>query len=70
MLRHLALTVSVYIWFRGGRPAKNWFSTLALAEAVLVTGLMAWTAYFGGQIRHSEIRPEATLMSTSQSAHP
>jgi hypothetical protein len=64
------LALGALIWFRGGRPVKNWFSTLALAAAVLVTGWMAWTAYLGGQIRHTEIRPDAVPMNTSQSARP
>jgi hypothetical protein len=58
------------IWFRAGRPVKNWYSSLALAAALLVTGCMAWTAYLGGQIRHSEIRPETAPMTTGQDAHP
>jgi uncharacterized membrane protein len=56
------------IWFRAGRPVKNWFSALALVAAVIVTGCMAWTAYLGGQIRHSEIRSEAAPMTTGQDA--
>lgn len=64
------LALAGLVWFRGGRAIKNWFGTLALAGAVLVTGLMAWTAYLGGQIRHSEIRPDAAPMNTSQSARP
>jgi hypothetical protein len=58
------------IWFRGGKPIKNWFSTLALVGAILVTGLMAWTANLGGQVRHPEIRSGAPPTATSQSDRP
>ena len=53
------LALGGLIWFRGGRPIKSWFGALALAAAILVTGMMAWTANLGGQIRHSEIRHDA-----------
>jgi uncharacterized membrane protein len=43
------------ILFRG-RAVAGWFSLLLLAGALLVGGLMVWTANLGGQIRHSEIR--------------
>jgi hypothetical protein len=64
------LALGGLIWFRRGKPIKNWFSTLALAAAILVTGLMAWTASLGGQIRHTEIRPDAVPMTTSRSDRP
>lgn len=64
------LALGGLIWFREGRQIKNWFSTLALAVAILVTGLMAWTANLGGQIRHTEIRPGAVPMTTSHSDRP
>ena len=64
------LALGGLIWFRQGKPIKNWFSTLALAAAILVAGLMAWTANLGGQIRHTEIRPDAVPMTTSRSDHP
>ena len=64
------LALGGLIWFRGGQPIKNGFSTLALAAAILVTGLMAWTANLGGQIRHSEIRSGAAPMTTSSGEHP
>jgi hypothetical protein len=68
--RRIDVALGGLIWFRGGKPAKNWFSALALATAVLVTVLMAWTAYLSGQICHSEIRPDTVAMSASQRAHP
>jgi hypothetical protein len=32
----------------------------ALAGAVIVSGMMAWTALLGGRVRHTEVRPGAT----------
>ena len=64
------LSLAGLIWFRAGRPVKNWYSSLALAAAVLVIGCMAWTAYLGGQIRHSEIRSEPAPMTTGQDVRP
>ena len=64
------LALGGLIWFRGGRPIKNWFSAVALAVAILVTGLMAWTANLGGQIRHTEIRSDAQPANTDQSERP
>ena len=64
------LALGELIWFRRGKPIKNWFSTCALLAAILVTGLMAWTANLGGQIRHTEIRPDAVPMTTNYSGHP
>ena len=36
-----------------------WFNSLLLLFAVIVVGLMAWTANLGGQVRHTEIRAGA-----------
>ena len=44
------------ILFRG-RVVAGWFGVLLLAGALVVGGLIVWTANLGGQIRHSEIRP-------------
>ncbi len=44
------------ILFRGGRALPVWFSVSSLVAALIVSGLMAWVANLGGQIRHSEIR--------------
>ena len=53
------LALGGLIWFRGGKPVKRSFAALVLAAAVIVSGLMAWTANLGGQIRHTEIRTSA-----------
>ena len=44
------------ILFRQGRALPAWFSLSLLAAALIVSGLMAWAANLGGQIRHPEIR--------------
>ena len=61
------LALGGLIWFRWGRQMKTWFSVLLLGTAMIVTGLMAWTANLGGQIRHTEIRPDAVPLTSSQS---
>ncbi len=43
------------VWFQGPRPVKPWFTALMLIAALVVAGLMAYTAYLGGQIRHTEM---------------
>ncbi len=42
--------------FFHGKTVANWFGILLLAGALMVGGLVTWTANLGGQIRHSEIR--------------
>jgi len=64
------LALGGLIWLRWGRQIKTWFSTLVLGTAIIVTGLMTWTANLGGQIHHPEIRPDALPMTTSQSGCP
>lgn len=44
------------IRFRGPRIAPAWYGRGVLLLALLMGGLIAWTANLGGQIRHSEIR--------------
>ena len=45
-----------FIAFRRGRTIPNWFAGAMLALALVVAGLMARTANFGGEVRHPEIR--------------
>ena len=47
--------------FRRGRVMPAWYASVVVAAAVAISGLMAWTANLGGQIRHSEIRADANL---------
>ena len=45
------------ILFRG-RDIAGWYAVVLLAGALVVGSLVVWTANLGGQIRHSEIRPD------------
>lgn len=40
--------------YRRGRLLPRWFAGATLAGALVVTGMMTWTASLGGQIRHPE----------------
>jgi hypothetical protein len=42
-----------------------WLVTTVLVLSLAESGLLAWTAYVGGQIRHTEIRPGAAAVGTS-----
>lgn len=53
------------IWFRGKRLQPAWFGAVALAGALIVTGLLAWAASLGGEVRHTEIR-SGTVASPGQ----
>ena len=44
------------IRFRARRIAPAWYGRGVLLLALLMGGVMVWTANLGGQIRHSEIR--------------
>ncbi len=48
------------VWFRRGKVVPAWYGTVVLAGALLVSGLMAWTASLGGQVHHPEIRSGAS----------
>ena len=61
------------IRFRAPRIAPAWHGRGVLLLALLMGGLMAWTANLGGQIRHSEIRTDrgtASEAGASVSASP
>lgn len=49
------------------RPAPRWLALAGLAGSVVVSGLMAWTANLGGQIRHTEIQSTATSQAAGES---
>ena len=57
------------ICFRRGRLLPAWFSVSLLATSMIVSGLMAWTANLGGQVRHTEIRANASLSTPNPAAH-
>jgi hypothetical protein len=42
--------------FRRGKVISRWFAWMMLTVSLAIGGLLGWTAYLGGQIRHSEIR--------------
>lgn len=46
---------------RKGKPVATWALSLTLALGLLTFALMARAANLGGQIRHTEIRPELTV---------
>ncbi|MGN6387075.1 MAG: hypothetical protein ACTHMT_12640, partial [Verrucomicrobiota bacterium] len=56
------------LWFRRRAQLPKWCSATILCLAMLTSGFMAWTANLGGQIRHSEIRKEAAI--TTSTTHP
>jgi hypothetical protein len=57
-------SLAALIFFRCGRLLPIWVGGSLLAASLVVSGLMAWTANLGGQIRHSEIRTGNVLPST------
>ena len=52
-----AIGASAWAWRRGSVPALGLAGVTA--AAVITSGAMAWTGLAGGQIRHTEIRPDA-----------
>ena len=53
------------LWRLGtGKILPLWYSPAVLVAGILVAGLMIWIANLGGQIRHSEIRPTASVERT------
>jgi uncharacterized membrane protein len=53
------------LWRLGtGKTLPQWYSTVVLIAGVIVAGLMVWIANLGGRIRHSEIRPTASVERT------
>ena len=49
------------------KRAPRWLALSGLVGSIAVSGLMAWTANLGGQIRHTEIQSGATSNSSSVS---
>ena len=45
------------------RSLPRWLSGATLVLALVVSGIMAWTANLGGQINHPEIRSDAAIVS-------
>jgi uncharacterized membrane protein len=61
-----ALSALAFIIVRS-RRAPRWLALAGLAGSIAVSGLMAWTANLGGQIRHTEIQSAPTSQATGQS---
>lgn len=57
-----ALAAVAFWRLRGQRPIEPLVSGVVLAAVVLSAGMLAWTALAGGEIRHEEIRPGATVL--------
>ncbi len=51
--------------FRGQRPLPGLVRPLGLVGLAIVAGLMGWTGYLGGQIRHTEVRPGGMAAPTA-----
>lgn len=49
------ISLAALVWVRR-RPLPRTLTVVVLPAVLLVTGLMAYTANLGGQIRHTEIR--------------
>jgi uncharacterized membrane protein len=55
-----AISLAGLVWVRR-RPLPRTLTVIVLPVALLVAGLMAYTATLGGQIRHTEIRAGAVV---------
>lgn len=53
-----AISLATLVWVRR-RPLPRVLTVMVLPVVLLVSGLMAYTANLGGQIRHTEIRSGA-----------
>lgn len=58
-----AFGLTALVYFRR-RLLPRWVAATGLALSLTISGMMAVTANLGGQIRHSEIRADASLGST------
>lgn len=55
----LAALIALVRW--RSRPIPRAATLVLFIGSVVVSGMMAYTAYIGGQIRHTEVRPGATI---------
>jgi uncharacterized membrane protein len=60
------LSALAFIMVRS-RRAPRWLALAGLVGSIAVSGLMAWTANLGGQIRHTEIQGTTTNQAVSES---
>ena len=57
------LALGTLTWHRGGRALSRRATSAALALAIGATGVMGYTAFLGGQVRHTEVRPPGAATS-------
>ena len=58
----LGVLALVGLWrYRGSAATPRWFGPTVLALAIVTSGLMIWTGWIGGQIRHSELAGRAPV---------
>lgn len=61
--------ISLFGLYRYKRePIATGYSALTLVAALIVSGILGWTAYLGGQIRHPELRPDFTVPAEEEAA--
>lgn len=61
-----AAALAGLLLFRRGKTVPAWFGSLVLVVSLVASGLMAWTASLGGQLRHTEIRSGAGAPASSR----
>ena len=64
-----ALALAAMILYRR-RAVPHWLSTVVLVCAVGSSAVMGYTAYLGGQIRHTELRASTASLGGSDTATP
>ena len=64
-----ALALAAMILYRR-RPVPRWFTMLGLVCAIVSSGAMAYTAYLGGQIRHTELRASSGSLGDPDNVAP
>lgn len=66
-----ALALVGWFVYRKAERLPQWLSAGALALALVTSGLMAWTANLGGQIRHPEIvAANAAVLNEKEAGQP
>lgn len=54
------ISLAGLLLFRSPKNLPGWLLATLLSFAILTTGMMAWTATLGGQIRHTELKSDNT----------
>jgi len=58
MLEIMAVLGLIGLGASRARPAPRWHGALTLLLALMTSAVLARTAYLGGRIRHTELRPD------------